>query len=157
MIELYRVANTNLYDKVKELSSRHIPLPTEILKTENGKPYFKGNPLYFSVAHSGDRAVIALCDKPVGVDLELDLPRRYEHTLARFHQAEREEIADRADFLIHWTVREAFIKMKGSTLSRLFGKMKYSGGAISIADEVQNCKIITHKLYDGYAAVCVQL
>ena len=36
-----------------------------LARTENGKPYIDGNPLYFSLSHSGKHGVIAVCDKPV--------------------------------------------------------------------------------------------
>ncbi len=43
---------------------------TQLLKTEKGKPYFDGIPLYVSISHDGETVVIALSDQEIGVDTE---------------------------------------------------------------------------------------
>lgn len=154
MTELYAVPTEGIHDKLKSLLSRHIPAPFDILRTENGKPYIENDPVFFSLSHSGEKGLIAISDRPVGVDLEVEKSRSLLHVLSRFSERERAEISSDRDFLLHWTAREAFIKMKGATLAQCFGKLEYFGGKIYICGEEQNCKIAAHILSYGVASVC---
>lgn len=154
MTELYAVPAEGIHDKLKSLLSRHIPAPFEILKTENGKPYIENNPVFFSLSHSGEMGLIAICDRPVGVDLEVEKSRSYLHVLSRFSERERAEISTERDFLLHWTAREAFIKMKGATIAQYLDKLEYFGGEIHLGGKVQPCKITVHILAHGVASVC---
>ena len=43
---------------------------SDIVTAENGKPYIKGNPVYFSISHCDGLAVSVLSTAPVGVDCE---------------------------------------------------------------------------------------
>lgn len=156
MIDLYLVPATDLYEQIKTLSLRYIAAPTEILRTENGKPYLEGDPLFFSLSHSGERAVIVFCDNPVGVDLELDRARNYSHVLFRFSERERQEIFTRRDFYLHWTAREAFLKMKGWTLAGYIKRLEYCDGKIFVDGTEQNCKITRHFFDFGVACVCTE-
>jgi 4'-phosphopantetheinyl transferase len=87
----------------------------------DGKPTLADSPLHFNVAHSGDWAVIAISDHPVGVDLEWirevpnagDLLKRF-FTPREFadYQALPEEIKP-AGFFRGWTCKEAVLKADG--------------------------------------------
>ena len=71
------------------------------LTEEKGKPYIEGNPFYFSLSHSGDYAVCAISDSPVGVDVEK------EKELS-------EKIKNRfAKNILEWTKKEAKGKLTG--------------------------------------------
>lgn len=127
MIELFWTKNEQVHKKTEILIARKLSVPFKILRTENGKPYIEGNPLFFSVSHSGSRAVIALCDKPVGVDLErCDAEKNFSHVLARFTEREKEEIGESAAaFYKNWTAKEAYIKMIGGTLAHDLTNTEY--------------------------------
>ena len=56
------------------------PMP-EILVEKQGKPYFLGNPVYFSISHTKARAFCALSDRPIGIDAE-ELTRQVNPRLA---------------------------------------------------------------------------
>ncbi|MEE1026656.1 MAG: hypothetical protein U0L55_06610 [Acutalibacteraceae bacterium] len=43
----------------------------EIKKGEKGKPYVLNIPAHFNVSHSGDYTVLAISDRPIGIDLEI--------------------------------------------------------------------------------------
>ena len=106
----------------------HISYPLEILREENGKPYFKNSDISFSLSHSGDISVAAICDEKdniVGVDVEKIIDRGNIDELAeRFFSN-----AEKLDFLEHgktpkaffeiWTKKEAYAKMTGDGLSIL--------------------------------------
>ena len=44
--------------------------------SESGKPFFADHSFEFNISHSHGRVVLALSDKPVGVDIECVKPRR---------------------------------------------------------------------------------
>ena len=74
---------------------------------------------HFNVAHSGEWAVIALADQPVGVDVERFRPMASAARLAErwFHPSERRRIAASADalreFFAVWVAKEAALKLVG--------------------------------------------
>lgn len=87
-----------------------------------------GGPWYFSIAHSGDLAVCAVADLPVGVDLERVTADRDPLGIARacFQPAEIEDVAaefSRAGpmaaavrFAAYWTLKEAHLKRRGGSV-----------------------------------------
>lgn len=141
MIELFRTENRNLHEKVKILLARRIGTDFQICKNPNGKPYVAGNPVYFSLSHSRDLALIALCDSPVGVDLEIhDSTRKFRHVLSRFTENEREEIGGEFCFFVqNWTMKEAYIKMTGGSLARDLKRLEYYGGRLYLDGRPADC------------------
>lgn len=125
----------------------------KILRTKNGKPYINA-PLFFSLAHSGRRAVIAVCDKPVGVDLELYKKKSRYAVSSRFSLRERGEIKSERDFLKHWTVREAFVKAIGGTLFSYLKGLEFFGGDLYLDGRKQDVKIRFYYFSFGVAALC---
>ena len=130
MTELFLTENGNVYGKIQKLLKARLSAPFEILKTANGKPYIGGDPLFFSLSHSGTVALIAISDNPVGVDIETVSNRSRKVILNSFTNGERAEIDGERDFLRHWVVREAYIKMLGSTLAAKLKKLRYVGGVL---------------------------
>lgn len=86
-----------------------------------GKPYLEGNPdMHFNVSHSGIKVACAICDVPIGIDIENVKP--IDLTIAErcFTQAEYDFInnANNAEQKYHrfysiWTKKEAYIKQRG--------------------------------------------
>ena len=153
---LYFLEKEGLYEGVKALLSKHIPAPIEILHTACGKPYVEGNPLYFSLSHSGERAVAAISKSPIGVDFELFTGKRRSAVINRFSERERGEIHDEGDFLRHWTAREAYIKLKGLTLAQTLKHLEFDGGELFFKDERLSVKIDFYEKEDGVIAVCTE-
>lgn len=108
----------------------------------HGKPYFPQYPeWHFSLSHSGDWAVCALADLPVGVDIEqwrlLDI-----HRLAKryFTPAEQEwmNARDEQAFFTLWTAKESLIKVRGCGLSGLASaKLTLCGDTITAEPNLQ--------------------
>ena len=79
---------------------------------------------HFNLSHSGDYAVLAISDSPVGIDIEYK-KNHYEAVAKRcFCQEEYEDIMAVEDigerqrrFLQYWTMKEAYIKYTGEGLS----------------------------------------
>jgi phosphopantetheinyl transferase len=93
----------------KEAASR-------VRESVSGKPFIDGGP-HFSISHSGDWAVIAVCDSPVGFDIEAVAPARDVAGIARraFHPSERcaAALGGLDMFYRIWTAKESYMKMLG--------------------------------------------
>ncbi len=105
----------------------------------SGKPFLAGDaPIHFNLAHSGELAVCAIADRPVGVDVEAIRPRKSASDLAErwFHPAERRRIDSASDplaeFYRTWVMKEAALKLVGvgvgESLPRLLTPDDPAGG-----------------------------
>lgn len=91
--------------------------------SEHGKPYSLDDPsAEFSLSHSGNRVVVALSDRPVGVDVELvaeplDVAAEVLNA-AELSWLERCQDAERATvFTLFWACKEAALKATGHGLA----------------------------------------
>lgn len=105
----------------------------------NGKPSLLGeNAPHFNLAHSGELAVCAVADQPVGIDLEAIRPRKSASDLAKrwFHANEQRRIDSAEDpldaFYRTWVMKEAALKLVGvgvgESLPRLLTPDGLEGG-----------------------------
>lgn len=100
-----------------------------ILRTENGKPYVDGCPLFVSVSHTNDLLFLVFSDENVGLDIEsLDRDVLCAPIIKKFHITEREEITSAELFLRHWTAKEATVKWLGGTLAKDLYKLDFTDG-----------------------------
>lgn len=84
---------------------------------EHGKPYMDDAP-YFSISHSGSFAVLAVSEKPVGVDIQKAVFIRKNVLRRSFTKEEQDMIGeDPVRFLRLWTRKEAAVKLTGDGLS----------------------------------------
>ena len=119
----------------------------EIKKTSDGKPYFVNCDIYFSISHTDTKFAVAICDSPIGIDIEdktLTLDRMQGIAKRYFTKDEIEYISDRESFLKVWTFKEAYAKMKGVALSKIIGKETPHVPKVNI----------TYNEYNG-AVICV--
>lgn len=86
-------------------------------KSASGAPYIKGDDHYISLSHKYDRMVVAVSDKPVGVDIERIVDKPGYYRIADNYFAEHVEHGDVLGFFRGWTRREAFGKMLGVALN----------------------------------------
>jgi len=93
---------------------------------QHGKPHLKTpgrHELNFSLSHSGDRLLIAICDNcEIGVDIERIQERSNPLQLARHFMSEdealqlaelKDPVAQREFFFTLWTRKEAYVKALG--------------------------------------------
>ena len=92
--------------------------PCEFSYLPDGKPFLTEHPdIHFNLSHSGDVAVCALSDQPVGIDIETS--RKISNSLIDYTMNEKERafIAASDDmtmaFLTLWTKKEALLKLTG--------------------------------------------
>ncbi len=85
----------------------------------HGKPYFIGLPqIHFNVSHSGNVCICAVDDTPVGIDIQVMKPCRFDAIVRRYF-TEQEQIsyqeqgADASAFYRIWTQRESVGKYLG--------------------------------------------
>ena len=151
MLELYRTTNERVYEKLKNL----LPDGCEIKRTKNGKPYTDG--VCFSITHTADIALIAVSDLPVGVDAEIVKERGYFSVLKRFTPREQAEIGENTlEFLKHWVVKEAYIKLIGGTLAHDLKRLEYFGGELFCDGVKANCDSLCSVSEDFVYCVCSQ-
>lgn len=98
--------------------------PLSISVTESGKPYLVNEPmLHFNLSHSGEWAVCAISDQPVGVDIERCIEGRAQIAERFFHKEEVRYLrllAGREQdqgFCRLWTLKESFVKATGRGLA----------------------------------------
>lgn len=104
---------------LEDLYLTHIgaPMPP-VLVTDRGKPYFAGDPVYFSITHTKNHVFCALSDRPIGIDAE-ETDRCIDLSLAEkiLSPAERtrwDACPDkRLGLLSLWVLKEAYAKLCG--------------------------------------------
>ena len=97
-----------------------LTLQTEIIVNAHGKPEFpadRGLP-HFNISHSGTKAVLAVSDKEVGIDIQEIRPVRGAKVSDRFFTEKEKRLAgsDTNAFYGLWTRKEAYGKCLGTGL-----------------------------------------
>ena len=105
---------------------------------DRGKPFIKDSNLHFNLSHSGDYAVLAVSDYPVGIDIERLKYGRMSVAERFFGKEEYEDIINAGSeekrnrrFLEYWTLKEAYVKYLGEGLAVSFDSFR-----INIASSV---------------------
>lgn len=95
----------------------------EIYENDHGKPYIKGEKdIFFNLSHSGDKAIIAISDMEVGIDIqeithfEKGLIKRV-FTEEEIEQVSAAEGEKDAIYTALWTAKESIMKYYGKGLS----------------------------------------
>lgn len=94
---------------------------------ECGKPYAAGYPdVHFNISHSGNTVICAVCDKPVGVDIQLMKARSFDSLAKRAFTEKEQDLFfsappdDRMEqFFRTWTAKESYIKYLGTGIGDL--------------------------------------
>jgi len=90
---------------------------TEIVRADNGKPFFVDIPVEFSLSHSGMMWMCLFSDKPCGLDLErVDRDREWAAIARRRYTSEEQhyvELWGIEGFYEIWVRKEAFGKCTG--------------------------------------------
>ena len=123
-----------------------------ILETKEGAPYVEGIDVYVSISHSGDYAVCAVAECPVGIDIEKIHPVNMRIAERTFSVGELEylgadgkmtdEVLGR--FYEIWTAKEAYGKMLGT--------------GVLLKDTADTTKLenIERAYLDGYVVTVIQ-
>ena len=99
------------------------PLPPMLETEPGGKPFLSGTPIHFSLSHSGEIAACALCDVPMGIDVETERPLKEPLLRRCFSEREQRLILaseyPAASFTALWTRKESYLKATGEGLRSL--------------------------------------
>ena len=111
----------NEIDQIRSLLSSYLKNQLsreELLKNENGKPYFANGP-YFNISHSGKYVLMAVSTTEIGVDIE-EIKLKDMSSLVRiFNEAEAKMIKEHSDFYYLWCAKESLIKCMGLSVSKV--------------------------------------
>lgn len=117
--KLSLVAGKLLHEALIDL--KYGNLEEKIVEDENGKPYIPGNPIYFSISHSGTKAMVAISDKEVGCDIQIIKNNDISLADRFFTDSECDEISKSDNptltFYKMWTIKESYMKLTGKGLS----------------------------------------
>ncbi len=95
----------------------------EISVGENGKPFLKGNGLFFNISHCTEGVAVVLDTAPVGIDVQ-EIGGFNEKVAKRFFDENENKrintLPDKAEaFTRIWTLKESAIKCEGKSLASL--------------------------------------
>lgn len=111
----------NEIDQIRSLLSSYLKNQLsreELLKNENGKPYFANGP-YFNISHSGKYVLMVVSTAEIGVDIE-EVKNKDMSSLVRiFNEAEAKMIKEHSDFYYLWCAKESLIKCMGLTVGKV--------------------------------------
>ncbi len=96
--------------------------PVKYYYNKNGKPFIEGNPVYFSLSHSGNYSACAISDNEIGIDIELMRDINLNIAKKFFTQKEYEYIISKPEkriehFFDIWVLKESYMKATGYGLS----------------------------------------
>lgn len=102
----------------------------EVRRTDTGKPYLYDCPLHIGVSHTDNTVVIAINEKPFGIDCEsIDRIVKNIHGIANKYYSENEKsyVFEKSEdkteiekrFLEIWVKKEAYVKYTGKGLSAI--------------------------------------
>lgn len=97
----------------------------QLVRNEHGKPEIADGTAFFNLAHSGPYVVLAISDRPVGVDIEhtkrmsFKVAKRImrKEQLDRLEGFENESEAFQIELTKYWTQYEAIMKLVGTGFS----------------------------------------
>ena len=99
--------------------------PLNIVVSEQGKPFLRDGRCFFSLSHSADMVLCALCDREIGADIQIASKANDALIRRFFTEDERDYICRAQDpdaaFSEIWTEKESYCKMDGRGLALPLG------------------------------------
>lgn len=122
MNKLYIEENISSNDLIKKIAYDYNLSNYVVLKTKNGKPYFKGNNIYFNISNKDNITVAVTSSKPVGIDIERLIFK--SSVVKHFFSKNEQEIIKNSldkelDFTTMWVKKEAYLKYLGLDITSI--------------------------------------
>ena len=122
MNKLYIEENISSNDLIKRIAYDYNLSNYVVLKTKTGKPYFKGNSIYFNISNKDNITVAVTSSKPVGIDIERLIFK--SSVVKHFFSKNEQEIIKNSldkelDFTTIWVKKEAYIKYLGLDITSI--------------------------------------
>lgn len=83
-----------------------------ILENEYGKPYIKDSNIYYSISHSGEYVIVAVDNKPIGIDIQLIKDKNKNDLVLN-------EEEYKYDYIEIFSLKESYIKCIGSNINHM--------------------------------------
>lgn len=122
-------------------------------RDKHGKPYIEGHPkVCFNLSHSGEYAVIAYGDRPVGIDIQKarDVKEAFARRImneAEYSGQDVPDMTDSKEICRIWTIKEAYSKLIGIGLSYDFRDCVINHGDRLIEDTTGIYPTGTYRCY----------
>lgn len=109
-----------------------IPYTAKIAYGLHGKPYLADYPdVHFNISHSGQYVACAVCDRPVGIDIQKMVPYRPEIAVNVCNQEEMAQLNASTEwereFAQIWAKKEAFVKLTGDGIAGELKNLRFPG------------------------------
>lgn len=142
---------------MEDMLSAHGFRAQEVAIDAQGKPYCDG--IFFSLSHSGDLALCAVSDAPVGCDIERVkhapfeiAPRIFCSAECAYLRAAQDDSEARRRFFTLWTLKESYMKMTGEGLGLSPKRLEIRMPGLTLLRDgiVQPCRLFhtTHGEYE---------
>lgn len=147
----YTTSQVSSSDFVTKILRKYFAIKNPVYyRNENGKPYLADNSLYFSLSHSGGITAAAVCEREVGLDIQAETGRKCPSVLSRLTEAEKKE-----NFFYLWTAKEAYVKLRGSTLAADLPSLEYKDAALYHNKKKVPYRFLRYRVGDVLFCVCV--
>lgn len=128
----------------KMLAEKNIELDKLRIVTENNKPEFDFEDvgLYFNISHSGNIVAVALCDCPVGIDVQIEKTPNIKLCERYFGKIETNKILKSKNanlaYAKHWADYESLIKLINNEEELKNPKLKLNKVSKTLKDKQKN-------------------
>lgn len=123
-----------LLDELRRLNCSE--LINHISFAEKGKPFFKGNNVFFNFSNTKDTIILVVSDSEIGVDLEFNRSCKKNIYNKVFCKEEitflENSVNENKDFITLWTKKEAVVKLFGGGISMGMNKFSVLEDVINI-------------------------
>ena len=83
-----------------------------ILENEYGKPYIKDSNIYYSISHSNNLVMVAIDDKPIGIDIQFIKDKNKNNFILN-------ESEYKYNYIEIFSLKESYIKCIGSNINHM--------------------------------------
>lgn len=151
----YTLEKTDSRKFLERIFTEYLRLPApDLVFNQYGKPYLRGNEVYFNLSHSGSLTAVAVSEAEIGLDCEKIKNRSYHSVLKSFSEREQQEIDTPESFLRHWTIKESFVKFLGTSIAKELKELEYFGQTLYLKNEEQHVSLLTEKIEEYLLTVC---
>lgn len=127
---------------VEYLVQMESPRQFQYTYSTHGKPYLAGDsPIYFSLSHSGEYVLLAVSDKEVGADIQMQKDVNFVSLAKQFMTEQEYEAWSREDILNQkalffqiWTGKEAYLKLTGEGMTAGFQTVQFDDEKQTMVD-----------------------
>ncbi len=131
---------------IEKLKNHGYDFDFTIVKDDKGKPFFEKNKkCFFNISHTKGYVAICFDNTPIGIDIEQVRKNKMPIAERFFHPKEVEYLKQINDFCLKdkrfsnidlaftqlWTIKEAYVKMKGKGIANNFKNIDLSPKSFS--------------------------